>query len=808
MTSGGRYSLGAAGMRAWAWLVALAAALCLLTPAGAQAPTVPEAIASAVPGVRPAPASSPQAANPAAQFEKDAAEAASVLRKAPSRFDYNEVQELNRLRDRLAADRDLSREKADRSNLEARIIQAQINALGPLPETGKTEASAITEQRKALDAKLSLALAPVLRAREAQARAATLVTDLDARISAIDRLRKGERARSVLDPRLWIDFAADAAKGMATVAHSVSAAYAKEGFGGLIGRLLGAAALVLLGPIACTWALRAASRKIEQRIPATRPLSSRLSIAILEDVTGAIVLFFGIGCTIGAFLLVMKPFLALNALITLSVLLVFSALSVAIAHWLGRSTLRSPFPELRLVELRPELVDKGVSTVRWIGIVMALEAVVEGLEQGGFASATVIDLTSALLLIWGGWLIWTLANLLQRGRVKEEEEHERHRHERLDFAAPFSRILKLLVIGSVCAAIVGYIVLAREIFSDVVATIAIIAIAIFLHRLIATILDLLAQNRFRRYRRVLHIVPMVTGLLLTLGTLPLLAITWGYNSREIGDALVALRSGVTIGRVNLSAGDVLTFGLVFLGGYAITRWLKRILTITVLPQFGLDKGSQASIVTMIGYLGIVLAAVLAIASTGLDLSSLTFVAGALSVGLGFGLQSTVENFTSGVILLVERPIREGDWIEVGEFSGIVRKVSVRSTHLESFDRHQIIIPNSQLITGSVKNLSLGAALARVVVPVGVAYGSDLENVRKVLLEIAGAHAGVLPSPAPAVTLDTFADSTINLRLLLFVPDATDGATIASQIRFTIAARFAEEDIQMPFPQREIRILKD
>lgn len=794
--------------------MALAAACCLVGAAPPQHPSVPEVLASAVPAVRqkdapPPPPKADDASDPAltAGFETDAASAKAILRKPPSRFDYDEVHKLNLLRDRLAADRDLARELADRSNLDARIIQAQINALGPLPETGKTEASAIAQQRKALDAKLSVALAPVLRAREAQARAATLVTDLDNRISAIERLRKGERARSVLDPRLWVDFAWDVSRGMSLVAHNVAAAYAREGFGGLVGRLLGATALVLLGPFASTWALRAGSRALEKRIPTSQQLSSRLPLVVLEDVTGAIVLFFGIGCTIGAFVLVLKPFMAMPALVTLSVLLVLAALMVAIAHWLGRSTLRSPFTELRLVQLRPELVDKGVSTVRWIGIVMALEAVVEGLEQGGFASGTVIDLISALLLIGGGWLIWTLANLLRDGR--QEEAHEKHTvGDALDFAAPFSRVLKLLVIGSVSAAAIGYIVLAREIFSDVVASIAIIAIAIFLHRLISAVLDMLAQGRLKRYHRTLHIIPMVTGLLLTLGTLPLLAVTWGYNSREIGDGIVALRSGVTIGRVNLSAGDVLTFFFVFLGGYAITRWLKRVLDLTVLPQFGLDRGSQASIVTMIGYVGVVLATVLAIASTGLDLSSLTFVAGALSVGLGFGLQSTVENFTSGIILLVERPIREGDWIEVGNFSGIVRKVSVRSTHLESFDRHQIIIPNSQLITGSVKNLSLGAALARVVVPVNVAYGSDLENVRIVLLDIAATHAGVLQSPAPTVTLDGFAESAVNLRLLVFVPDATDGSAIASQLRFTIAQRFGKEGIQMPFPQREIHIRKD
>lgn len=815
-----RIAVGSAGLAAIARCVLaivlmLAAGSALAAQPATQPPALSSAIASALPKADPAPEPAPDPvrktpSEAVASFDADARHAEAVLRTDISRHDYDEVRELNLLRDRLAADRDLARGIADRSNLDARIIQAQITALGPLPESGKTEASAITDQRKALDARLSVALGPVLRAREAQARAATLVSDLDERIAAIDRLRKSERASSVLDPRLWLTFAGDARRGAEAMAAGFARGYEAIGFLGLASRVLGAAALMLLGPFASAWLLRVLSARLAKRIENVEQLASRLLIVVLEDVSTAIALFFGIGCTIAAMGLVLKPFVTIAVLVRLSTIFVLAALIVAITQWLAKGTLQSPFVQLRLVRLRPALVDKGVSTVRWIGVVMAMEAIVEALEQAGFASATAIDLISGLLLILGGGLIWVLANLLHKGREGQDEAtaSDGKPPEMLDFASPLSRILKLLVIGSVSAALVGYIILAREIFSDAVLSIAVIAIAIFLHRLISLVLGLLAEGRFKRYRTTLHFVPMLTGLVITLCTVPMLAVTWGYNSREIGDAIVTLRSGVTIGQVNLSAGDILTFAFIFLAGYVATRWTQRIINLSILPQFGLDRGSQASIVTMIGYAGIVLAAVIAIASTGLDLSSLAFVAGALSVGLGFGLQSIVENFTSGVILLIERPIREGDWIEVGNFSGIVRKVSVRSTHLESFDRHQIIIPNSQLITGSVKNLSLGAALARVVVPVGVAYSSDLEKVRAVLLEIAHANPGVLPSPAPSVTLDAFAESSINMRLLLFVPDATDGASIASQVRFAIAERFGKEGIELPFPQREVRIRRD
>ncbi|QDK33932.1 mechanosensitive ion channel family protein [Sphingomonas sp. IC081] len=785
---------------------------------GSAAPAEPPGTpTTAAPLSPPAPSPPTSQVDPAtlARFNADAAEAQKILRRPAGGYDYEHIRSLNRLRDRLAADRDLARTLADRSNLEARIIQAQMAALGEVPAEGKGEPSAITARRKALDARLSVVLAPVLDAREAQARASTLVSELDERIAGIERGRRSERSRSALDPRAWIAVAGDVRRGIDIAARSGTAGIAQDGAGGFALRLLAVAGLVLLGPYASIRLLQTLHRVFVKRRVAARQAARRLVLIVVEDLVAALLLFFAIGCSVAAFAVLMRPFLGTEVLLTLSTLLLVAALMVAMAQLLAKSTLQSPFPELRLVRLRPEVVGKAVSTVRVIGVFLALVAVLEGIEDDGYMTIGAIDLASAVLLVGGSLFVWRLATLIDKGREDDGAktapslpQHGRAKPDQLEFAAPFSRILKLLAIGSTGAALIGYIALAREIFSDLVVSVAVIAVAIFLHRLVALIVGLLAQGGLKHYRTSIHFVPMLAGIVLTLGAVPLLAVTWGYNSREIGDAIVMLRTGVSFGNVNISAGDLLTFAFVFLAGYIATKWIQRIINLTILPQFEIDRGSQASIVTMIGYVGIVASAAIAVSSTGLDLTSLAFIATALSVGLGFGLQSTVENFTSGMILLVERPIREGDWIEVGTFSGIVRKVSVRSTHLESFDRHQIIIPNSQLITGSVKNLSLGERLARVVVPVGVAYGSDLEHVREVLIAIGKAQDGVLAWPEPNVTLDAFADSSVNMRLLVFIHDATDGVGVASKIRFEIARRFAEEGIEIPFPQMEVRLHAD
>jgi small-conductance mechanosensitive channel len=202
-----------------------------------------------------------------------------------------------------------------------------------------------------------------------------------------------------------------------------------------------------------------------------------------------------------------------------------------------------------------------------------------------------------------------------------------------------------------------------------------------------------------------------------------------------------------------------------------------------------------------------IAALAAFSYAGFNLSSIAIIAGALSVGIGFGLQNLVNNFVSGLILLVERPIKVGDQVVVGGEEGYVRKISVRSTELETFDRATVIIPNGYFISEKVKNWTLRDKIRRVAIPIGVAYGSDPRQAQAVLLKVAVDNPDILKTPEPAVTLDEFSPASIKFTLYAFVDDINKAGSIRTQLSMAILDAFAEAGIEIPFGQTDVTVRK-
>ena len=308
--------------------------------------------------------------------------------------------------------------------------------------------------------------------------------------------------------------------------------------------------------------------------------------------------------------------------------------------------------------------------------------------------------------------------------------------------------------------------------------------------------------------RVEQIGVVLSGVtrLLVIAVAVLFALTpIGVSSQDVvADAKVAF-FGFKIGGFTFSLATILS-GVAFLViGIAVTRAVQGWLDERFLPRTRLDVGLKNSIRTAIGYVGYLLAAMLAFSVVGLDLRNLAIVAGALSVGIGFGLQSIVNNFVSGLILLAERPIKAGDLVEIGSEKGFVRKINVRSTEIETFDRASLIVPNSSLISGNVKNWMHRDLTGRCVINVGVAYGADPEQVRRILLDCAHAHEKVLKFPEPGAFFVNFGDSALEFRLTCTVGYVTDVFGVESDLRFAIMAGLKQQAIDIPYVQRDIHI---
>lgn len=274
---------------------------------------------------------------------------------------------------------------------------------------------------------------------------------------------------------------------------------------------------------------------------------------------------------------------------------------------------------------------------------------------------------------------------------------------------------------------------------------------------------------------------------------------WGYHSNDFLSRLQSSFFSFTVGDVTISLASLLGAVFVFFLTLAAAQALRRWLDARLLPLLRLDPGFRNAIGATLGYAGFILAATLAMSQLGFGIERLAIVAGALSVGIGFGLQSIVNNFVSGLILLWERAIRVGDWVVIGDEQGYVRRINVRSTEIETFDRATMIVPNSNLVAGVVKNWLRGDRVGRIKIALAPHAGVDPETMRELMIEAARAQEGVLRIPAPQVMFLGMEPASYRFELWCYVEDVEKSARVRSDLHFDLHRRLREAGISIAAP---------
>ncbi|WP_226568808.1 mechanosensitive channel MscK [Mangrovibacter yixingensis] len=272
-------------------------------------------------------------------------------------------------------------------------------------------------------------------------------------------------------------------------------------------------------------------------------------------------------------------------------------------------------------------------------------------------------------------------------------------------------------------------------------------------------------------------------------------VLWHSSGTEAGSAVIR----------NVTLGSLLFAVIATVVAWALIRNLPGLLEVLVLSRLNMRQGSSYAITTILNYIIIAVGTMSVFGALGVSWDKLQWLAAALSVGLGFGLQEIFGNFVSGLIILFERPVRIGDTITIGSFSGSVSKIRIRATTITDFDRKEVIIPNKAFVTERLINWSLSDTITRVVISLGVAYGSDLDKVKAVLLQAAMEHPKVMRDPEPAVFFTTFGASTLDHELRLYVRELRDRSYTVDELNRAIDRLCRENGIEIAFNQLDVHL---
>lgn len=676
-------------------------------------------------------------------------------------------------------------------------LRAQIEALGPAPEEGTTEPEDIAAQRSDLNERLAEAEAPSRRAAAELLRARGLIGEIDQLLAARQAGELLSLNPAPLNPANW----ADAVFSIYDWVHSlvgetvslwtspIYQAEFSENLPIVIIYLLIALVLLTRG---WRWVGRLMAGSVAAESTSAVARLSLFFLSLLQHVAPVLGVFALIEAVEATSFVGMRGSVLINAIPRVAVY-VFAAL------WIGRQVFPARETAAQPMSLAANMRRRGRFTAGGLGLLLGLSYLIERVaETEGFPTADRLVILFPVIVLTGLLLARLGRFVLVHVRNRQAADEMQSARARI-FGLMGRAVIALGLVGPVLVG-VGYYTAGASFLFPAALSLALLAVLGVLQRLVTDLYGVLLKREDAQDEAL---TPMLIGFVLSLMSIPVFALIWGMRQAQLRDMWQQLIDGFTIGGITISPRNFFAFVLIFIIGYTITRVIQSTLRVSVLPKTQLDVGGRTAIVTGTGYLGIFLAALIAITMAGIDLSSIAIVAGALSVGIGFGLQTIVSNFVSGIILLIERPIKEGDWIQVGTTAGYVRDISVRSTRIETFDRSDVIVPNADLISGVVINMTHHNTTGRVTVPVGVAYGSDTRQVETILREIAEAHPMVLLTPPPNVVFQGFGADSLNFEIRAILRDVNWVLSVKSDMNHEIAKRFADADIAIPFPQRDI-----
>jgi potassium efflux system protein len=795
----------------------LAAAMCGLGVLALAQPAPPESTAqpAAVPRAGETAAAAAQNAGEPAVLPKNLADA---LTRLTASLDGAEkaLQHLNNVEEDLGTLRikvedilgDAS-QTAEALRPELALVRTQIEKLGPPPaKDAAAESPAIAAERARLSALASLLDGAIKSTELTWVRARQLIERITVMRHAIFTKSLMERLPSPLLPGLWRDLFNEA-PGVIHRFNYLAEDWLHWAEPKRLQLSLLFVAVVLLFVVLWHLTTRLTGRRL---IAANSPPPSFFErakavawIAPLRALAavGAAMLLYG---GLDALGLLYPPWVRAAAAI-LKAIVIFSAVSALITGVLAPRE-----PNWRLVTLADASAARISRLLIGMAAVYAIDVALTEISRAFFVPLTLSVVQSfasstafAALLI--GVLLTPFA--AQDGGAPVS------RH----YPQPLKLPLWAMAIGILATALSGYVALARFLAQQLVLTGIVVVVGWLAYLAIRAVtreppqrsfpVGEMLESRFGldapRRNQLARLTELALTLAVVIAAIPLLMLQWGFSGADIRDWFTSILFGMEVGQFRISLARILLGIILFIGLLFATRLFQRWLREKALQQTRMDPGIVNSIDTVVGYACIAFAALLALAYAGFDITNLAIVAGALSVGIGFGLQSIVNNFVSGLILLIERPIKVGDRIVVGDQQGLVRRISVRATEIETFDRASLIVPNSELITGRVLNWTHRDSLVAVSVKIGVSYASDPEQVIEILLRCAGAHPDVLRFPAPSAVFANFGDSALLFELRVSLPDIANAVAVQSALRTAIFKALRAAEIEIPFNQLDVNL---